>query len=124
MVGPFEDLSQPDMLVDGLEPFVDVLVLIFVEVLELLGLVRFFVQGDGTVAIPFPGRIRTYGLDLTDGLELCREVIGIVVVGVMGRLVFFIREGSDGMARCGVIVGRAGLRRFEGSTCRSWGGGD
>ena len=107
------------MLVNRLEPFVDVLVLIFVKVLELLGLARFFVQGDRTVAISFPRGIRTYGLDLSVGLELCGEVIGIIVIGVTGRLVLLIGEGSGGMARCGVAVVGGGVGRFEGSTCRS-----
>ena len=59
------------MFIDRLKPFLNVLVLIFVEVLELLGLMRFFVQRNWTVAVSLPGGIRTYRLDLTVGLELC-----------------------------------------------------
>ena len=68
MVLTFEDLSQSYVLVNRLEPFLDFLVLIFVEILELLGPVGFFVQGNGTVAVSFPGGIGTYCLDLTVGL--------------------------------------------------------
>ena len=70
MVGALEYLGEPDMLVDGLEPFLDVLILVLVEVLELLGLVGFFVQGDGTIAISFPRGVGAYCLNLTVGLEL------------------------------------------------------
>ena len=70
MVCALEDLSEPDMLVDGLEPFLNILILILVEVLELLGLVSFFVQGDGTIAISFTRGISPYCLNLAVGLEL------------------------------------------------------
>ena len=112
------------MLVDRLEPFLNVLVLVLVKVLELLGLVRFFVQGDRTVAIPFPRGIRTYCLDLAVGLELCRELVGIIVIGVIWRLILFIRRGVGGMARYGVVVVGAGLHRLEGGTCSSLSGSD
>ena len=119
MILPFEDFGQPYMLVDGLEPFLDILVLILVEVLKLLSLVRFFVQSYGTVAVSFPRGICTYCLNFAVGLELCRELIGIVVVGVIWRLVLFIRGGSGGMARYGVVLVGVGLGRFEGGTCSS-----
>ena len=119
MVSPFENLGQSYVFVDRLEPFLNVLVLGFIEVLELLGLVRFFVQGNWTVPVSLPGRIRTYCLDLTVGLELRREAIRIIVIGVIWRLIFFVRRGSGRMARCGVILVEAGVGRFEGSTCRS-----
>ena len=107
------------MLIDRLEPFLNILVLILVEVLELLGLVGFFVQSDRTVAISFPRCICTYCLDLAFGLELCREVVGIVVVRVIWRLVLFIRRGISGMTRYGVILAGARLGRFDSGACSS-----
>ena len=121
MVRTLEDLGQSYVFIDRLEPFLDVLVLSFVEVLELLGLVRFFIQRNWTVAVSLPGRVRTYSLNLTVGLELCREAIGIVVVGVIWRLIFFVTRGGGRMARCGVVLVGAGLGRFKGSTRGSLG---
>ena len=109
------------MLIDRLEPFLDVLVLSFVEVLELLGPVRFFIQRNWTVAISLAGGICTYCLDFTFGLELCREAIGIIVIGVTWRLIFFVIRSDGRMARYGVVLVGAGLGGFEGSTCSSLG---
>ena len=110
------------MLVDGLEPFLDIVVLILIEVLEFLGLVGFFVQSDRTVAISFPRGICTYCLNLAVGLELFRELIGIIVKRVIWRLIFFIRRVIGGMARYGVVLVSAGLGRFQGCTCSSLSG--
>ena len=122
MVFPLEDFSQPYVLVDGLEPFLDIFILILIEVLKFLSLVRLFVQSDRTVAISFPRGICTYCLDLAVGFELRRELVGVIVMGVIRRLVLFIRRGISEMARYGVVVVGAGLGRFEGGTCGSLSG--
>ncbi len=114
MVLSLENLSLSDMLVDGLEPFLDVLVLVLVEILQLLRPVRFFVEGDGTVAISLPRGIGAYEIYLTIGLELSRELKGIVVARVVGGMILDVDTGCGGMTGNGITLGDRG---FESSTC-------
>ena len=122
MVLLFEDLRQPYVLVDGLESFLDVLTLILVEILKLFGLVRFFVQGDGTVAVSLSRGVCVYRHDLAIRLELCGELIDIVIDEVIRRAVLFIERGVGGMTRYRVVFIEAGLDVFEGGVCRSLSG--
>ncbi len=88
LVGAGEDFGVVDVVVDRFEPFLDVGVLGFVEVLELFGFVGGFVEGEGAVAVAFSGGVGTYEIDLAVGFELAGKPIRIVVI--ISRLVFFV----------------------------------
>ena len=70
MVLAFEDFGKADVLVHWFEPFLDVLVLVLVEVLEFFRLGGFFVEDDGAVAIAFSGGVSSDEVDLALGLQL------------------------------------------------------
>ena len=88
VVGAGKDFGVVDVVVDWFEPFLDVGVLRFVEVLELFGFVGGFVEGEGTVAVAFAGGV---GADEVD-LAVCFDPGGkaIRIVGVLWRLIFFV----------------------------------
>lgn len=83
-----EDFGVVDVVVDWLEPLLDVGVLRFVEVLEFFGLVGGFVEGEGAVAVAFAGGVGADEVDFAVGFDLGGEAEGIVVV--FWRLVFFV----------------------------------
>lgn len=87
MVLAIEFFGEPDMLVYGSEPTLDVLVLGFVEVLKFLCFGGGFVGGDGSEAIAFPGGVGADGIELIWRFELGGEVIrvgfAVVVEGVL-----------------------------------------
>lgn len=64
-----ELLCEPDMLVHGAEPALDVVVLGFVKMLELLALGGRFVRGDGPASITFAGGGGTDRVDLLWGFD-------------------------------------------------------
>lgn len=103
------------MLVDRLEPAMDTLVLIFVEVLQLLGFVSGVVESDGTIAVSFPGCIGADEVHLAAGLQLGRELVWVVFAGVVWRLIFDI-EG-DGTHGGGDVPRRWELHILSGGRC-------
>lgn len=56
------------MLVNRFEPAMDAIILVLVEVLQLLGLIGGMIEGDGTVAISFPGSVGTNEFQLAASL--------------------------------------------------------
>ena len=104
VVFTFEDFGLSNVFVHWLQPFFNILVLVLVEILQLLGLVGFFAEGDGTVAVSLPGRVRTEMFDFTFGLLSPREIVGIVLTGVLGRLILDVRGSIGGMARYWIIL--------------------
>ena len=59
VVVPFEFFGVVDMLVDGLEPALDVLVLSLVEGLDVAGFRGGFIGGDGAEAVAFSRGVST-----------------------------------------------------------------
>ena len=88
VVGAGEDFGVVDVVVDWFEPFLDVGVLCFVEVLELFGFVGGFVEGEGAVAVAFAGGVGADETDFAVGFDHGGKSIWIV--GVVWRLVFFV----------------------------------
>ena len=88
MVGAGEDFGIVDVVVDWFEPFLDVGVLRFVEVLELFGFVGGFVEGEGAVAVAFSGGVGSDEVDFAVGFDLGGKLERIVVI--FWRLVFFV----------------------------------
>ena len=88
LVGAGEDFGVVDVVVDRFEPFLDVGVLGFVEVLELFGFVGGFVEGEGTVAVAFSGGVGADEVDLAVGFDLGGKPKRIMVI--FWRLVFFV----------------------------------
>ena len=88
MVGAGEDFGVVDVVVNWFEPFLDVGVLVLVEVLELFGFVGGFVEGEGAVAVAFSGGVGADEVDFAVGFDLGGKLVRIV--GVVWRLVFFV----------------------------------
>ena len=88
LVGTGEDFGIVNVVVNRFEPFLDVGVLGFVEVLELFGFVGSFVEGQGAVAVALSGSVGAYEIDLAVGFDLAGKPIRIVVV--VSRLIFFV----------------------------------
>lgn len=88
LVGAGEDFGVVDVVVDWLEPFLDIGVLRFVEVLELFGFMGGFVEGEGTVAVAFSGGVGADEVDFAVGFDHSGKSIRIVVV--VWRLIFFV----------------------------------
>ena len=88
VVGAGEDFGVVDVVVDWFEPFLDVGVLCFVEVLELFGFVGGFIEGEGAVAVAFPGGVGADEVDFAVGFDHGGKSIRIVVV--VWRLIFFV----------------------------------
>ena len=83
LVLAFEFLGQADVLVDGLEPAFYILILCFVEVLEFLCFVGFFVEGEGAIAIAFAGCVGADEVKFVAGLPLAGELVGVVLESVL-----------------------------------------
>ncbi len=132
-----ELLGEPDVLVHGAEPALDVLVLGLVEALELPGLGGGLVGGDGAEAVAFAGGVGADEVEFAGSFELGRELIrvgllavGVVVVEAVLEVVGGGRVGmGDWMACMRVIVGVVGgfvelVRCTCGSSipgrCRRW----
>ena len=70
MILALEDFGKADVLIDRFEPFLDIFILVLVEILEFLCFGGFFAEGDGTVAIAFSGGVGSDQIDLALGLQL------------------------------------------------------
>ena len=88
VVGAGEDFGVVDVVVDGFEPFLDVGILRFVEVLELFGFVGGFVEGEGAVAVAFAGGVGADEVDLAVGFDHGGKPVGIV--RIFRRLILFV----------------------------------
>ena len=119
MILALEDFGLTDVLIHRLKPFLNVFVLILIEILQLLRFVGFFIECDWTIAISFPRGIGTYKIDLAIALQLPRELVWVVVDRIARRLVLDIRGCIGGMARHRVTLGSG---RLEGGARSSLGG--